>query len=432
MGLMNIKKIALFLFLPCILFAKASDPFDNGNTAFLMLSTALVMIMIPAIGMFYGGIVSSKNVLNTLIQSFAILCIVSVEWVLIGYTMVFGPDFYHVIGNLKWVGLNGINPESIFPISDIPVFSYVAYQGMFAAISPAIINGSVVERFRFPALLLFTLLWSVCVYNPLAHWVWGDGGFLQQMGALDFAGGTVVHITSGFSALAACLYIGKRTGKFEKSHPSHNLTISFIGATLLWFGWFGFNGGSTLDAGSVSTSAILITNLAAASGALGWMFLEWLFKHKASALGIMSGAIIGLVAITPAAGYVGVISALLIGLIAGMACYLFNMAKNNLFHYDDSLDVFGIHGIGGVVGAILTGVFASAEVNPMGADGLLYGNPKQLFVQIAAALISAVFAFVMTIILLKITDMLTPVRASLKEEKLGLDLTQHGEEGYHF
>lgn len=414
------------------LVASAKDPFDNGNTAFLMLSTALVMLMIPAIGMFYGGIVRSKNVLNTLIQSFVILCIVSIEWVLVGYTMVFGPDFDHLIGNFDWIGLNGINPESIFPVSDIPVFSYIAYQGMFAAISPAIINGSVVERFRFPALLLFTLLWSIFVYNPLAHWVWGDGGFLQLMGALDFAGGTVVHISSGFSALAACLYIGKRSGHIEKSFPSHNLTISFIGAALLWFGWFGFNGGSALDAGSVSTSAILITNVAAASGALGWMFLEWILKKKTSALGILSGAIVGLVAITPAAGYVQVIPAILIGLVGGMICLVFNMVKDKVLHYDDSLDVFGIHGVGGVVGAILTGVFASAEVNPAGANGLLYGNPKLLFVQIAAALICAIFAFVMTLILLKVTNFFTRVRASLQEEKMGLDISQHGEEGYHF
>lgn len=432
-GIMNIslKKLAFFLFVPIFLMANGTDPFDNGDTAFLMLATALVMIMVPAVGLFYGGIVRTKNVLNTIIQSFAILCIVSIEWVLVGYTLVFGHDIHHFIGGLDWIGLNGITSNTLFHASPVPTYSYIAFQGMFAAITPALINGSVVERFRFSALLFFTAIWTVIVYNPLAHWVWGDGGFLQQLGALDFAGGTVVHISSGFAALAACLYVGKRSAVHLKA-PSHNLTISVIGAVLLWFGWFGFNGGSALDAGGVSASAILVTNTAAASGAMGWMCLEWCLKGKPSALGILSGAIVGLVAITPAAGYVGVVASVLIGAIGGMVCHLFILAKEKLFHYDDSLDVFGIHGVGGVVGALLTGIFASKEINPAGGDGWLYGNPKQFFVQLLATVISATFSFVMTLLILKFVNKFTKVRASLKEETTGLDLAQHGEEGYHF
>lgn len=422
-------RFLFFLLLPTLLFAQDDIPIP-GNTGFVLISAALVMLMVPAVGLFYGGLVRSKNVINTIINSFAILCLISIEWVLIGYTLVFGPDVYHVIGNLKWFALQGIELETSSP--SVATFAYIAFQGMFAAITPAIINGSVVERVRFPAILLFTLFWAILVYNPLAHWVWGPDGFLKDIGALDFAGGTVVHISAGFAALAACLYVGKRKGVSHHPSPSHNLTISVIGAMLLWFGWFGFNPGSALAANTVSAGAFLATNTAAGSGAIGWMMIEWFHRKKASALGILSGSIVGLVVITPAAGYVGILSSLVMGLIGGMCCYAFSVAKIKIFKYDDTLDVFAIHGIGGVVGAILTGVFASSKINPEGGNGLLYGNPEQLLVQIGATCVSAIFSFVMTLVLLKIVNKITPVRAAPQEESIGLDLAQHGESGYHF
>lgn len=420
----------LFALIPSLLLAKGEAPAAPGNTAFLLISAALVMIMVPGVGLFYGGMVRTKNVLNTIIISFAILSLVSIEWVLIGFSMVFSGDIAHVIGNFKWAGLQGIDLDTAAPI--VPTLAYIAFEGMFAAITPTLINGSVVERVRFPAILLFTLLWSIAVYNPLAHWVWGPEGFLKDMGALDFAGGTVIHISSGVAALAACLYVGARKGVKPHTITSHNLTISVIGAILLWFGWFGFNPGSALAANEISANAFLTTHTSAACGAMGWMLGEWIHRKKPSALGILSGAITGLVVITPAAGFVSTASSIAIGFLGGIGCYLFSVAKVRIFHYDDALDVFTIHGVGGFLGALLTGVFASTQINPDGADGLLYGNASLLGVQLFSALICAVYAFFMTLILLRLVDWITPVRAGTLEESIGLDLAQHGESGYRF
>jgi len=400
-----------------------------ASSTFVLFAAVLVMVMVPAVGLFYAGMVRSKNVLNTIIESFVILAIVSVLWILVGYTLVFGSDFWYIIGRLDWVGLQ--NLPLVSPFTDkVDAPAFVIFQGMFAAITPALINGSIVERARFPALMLFMIVWSIFVYCPIAHWVWGNGGFLNDIDVLDFAGGTVVHMSSGYSALAACLFVGKRKGAFGRA--PHNLTISVIGAILLWFGWFGFNGGSALALEKVASNAFLTTNTAAACGTLGWMLIEILHKGKPTAWGIISGAVAGLVGITPAAGYVTVVSAIFIGLVTGFVCYLFIFAKTHVFKYDDSLDVFGIHGIGGTVGALLTGIFASSAIDPTIPNGLLYGNPKQLLIQIAAASVCAFYAFFMTKILLKIVNRISPLRANGKEERLGLDITQHGEANSHF
>ncbi|MFN0074139.1 MAG: ammonium transporter [Chloroflexota bacterium] len=407
-----------------------ADAINSGDTAWLLISTALVILMTPALGFFYGGLVRQKNVLATIMHSFFILCLVSVQWVLWGYTLAFGPDIGGVIGGLDWLGLNGVGQE---PNADyaatVPHLAFMAFQMAFAVITPALITGAFAERKRFKAFVVFSLLWATLVYDPLAHWVWGVGGWLRVLGALDFAGGTVVHVSSGVSALVAAFILGHRHGLGEDNMDAHDSTMTMLGAGLLWFGWFGFNAGSALTSGGLAAQAFVVTNTAAAMGALTWVTMSWWRTGRPSAIGAALGAVAGLVAITPAAGYVTPISAVIIGLSAGIVCFMACGLKE-IFGVDDSLDVWGVHGVGGTLGAILTGVFATTTVNPAGADGLLYGNPGQLGIQIAAVAVTWVFAGSVTFVLLKLIDATIGLRVGEDEEILGLDRSQHGELAY--
>jgi Amt family ammonium transporter len=384
----------------------------------------------PGVALFYGGMVRSKNALSTILQSFIILCMISIQWVLWGYSLAFGPDVGHVIGSLAWIGLNGVGVE---PNADyaatIPHQAFMLFQMMFAVITPALITGAFAERIKFSAFILFTLLWATFIYDPLAHWVWGVGGWIRNLGALDFAGGTVVHISSGVAGLACALVIKKRLGLGKDTMHPNNLPMTVLGASMLWFGWFGFNAGSALASGALATSTFTATNTATAAAALAWMVAEWIYRGKPSALGAASGAVAGLVAITPASGFVGPISSIWIGIGAGVLCYTAVMLKP-LFGYDDALDAVGVHGIGGTWGALATGLFASKAVNSAGADGLFFGNPAQLGIQAIAVLISWGFVFVGTLIILAIVAGITGLRVNEEEERLGLDLSQHDEKAY--
>jgi ammonium transporter, Amt family len=423
---------ALLLFLAgSAAFAQDAKPeINTGDTAWVLASAALVMLMTPGLALFYGGMVRRKNALGTLMQSFICLGLISVQWVLFGYSLAFakGSPF---LGNLAHVGLSGVGaePNSAYA-GTIPVQAFMIYQAMFAIITPALISGAFAERMKFSAYVAFVLLWATLVYDPLAHWVWGDGGWLRTMGALDFAGGTVVHISSGVSALVCVLVMGKRRGYPGSDMRPHNLTMTLLGTGLLWFGWFGFNGGSALGANALAVSAFTVTNMAAASAALAWMFIEWKHRGEPTVLGACSGAVVGLVAITPASGFVGVIPALIIGAVGSAICYAAVMLKPR-FGYDDSLDTFGVHGVGGTVGALLTGVFASVAINPAGADGLLAGNSGLLLKQLAGVGATVVYAAVMTFVILKVVDVLFGgLRVKEQQEEEGLDLTQHGELAY--
>lgn len=422
---------ALFLSLiPGVAWA-ATATVDTGDTAWVLASTALVMLMTPGLALFYGGMVRKQNVLNTIMLSFIVLGLVSVQWVLCGYSLAFGPDQGHVIGGLSWLGLKGVGLE---PNADyagtIPHQAFMAFQLMFAIITVALISGAVVERMRFPAFLAFALLWTTLVYDPLAHWVWGVGGWLRNLGALDFAGGTVVHISSGVSALVAALVLGRRRGYGAEPMLPHNLPLTVLGAALLWFGWFGFNAGSALAANGLAASAFVVTNTAAAAAALSWVLAEWLHHGKPTVLGAASGCVAGLVAITPASGFVGPLPAVVIGLVAGVICYLAVAVLKPRLGYDDALDAFGVHGVGGTWGALATGLFASKAINAAGADGLFFGNPAQLGPQAVGVVATWVFAALATFVILKVVGLFTPLRAADEEETLGLDLTQHGEEAY--
>jgi Amt family ammonium transporter len=405
---------------------------NAGDTCFVLISAALVMLMTPGLALFYGGMVRGKNVLGTIMQSFVILAIITVEWVLWGYTMAFGPDHAGLIGGLDWFGLKGVG---LAPSSDygttVPHVAFMIFQGMFAVITPALISGAFAERMRFSAFLLFTLLWATFVYNPLAHWVWAAGGWMAKMGAMDFAGGTVVHISSGVSAFAAVLVVGKRLGYGTTPYIPHNLPMTLTGAALLWFGWFGFNAGSALSAGALAANAFVVTHVAAAAAALSWLLVEKLHQGKPTTLGAASGAVAGLVAITPGAGFVGPLSAIAIGGLAGMICYGGVLMKSRL-RYDDSLDVVGIHGLGGTWGALATGLFASKAVNPAGADGLFFGNPSQLAIQSVSVIVTMVYAFLMTLIIIKVVNILVGLRVSEEEEERGLDVSLHNEAGYSY
>jgi ammonium transporter, Amt family len=413
--------------------APAPPKLDSGDTAWVLVSAALVLLMTaPGLALFYGGMVRQKNALATLMQSFIILALISVQWVLWGYSLAFGPDKGGIIGGLEWVGLANVGPA---PNPDygatIPHTAFMLFQMMFAVITPALITGSFAERKKFSTFLVFILVWATVVYDPLAHWVWGVGGWLRNLGALDFAGGTVVHISSGISALAAALIIGKRKGYGHQPMPPHNLPLTVMGASLLWFGWFGFNAGSALAANGLAAHAFTTTNTATAAAALGWMFTEWTSRGKPTVLGAASGAVAGLVAITPAAGFVTPMAAILIGAVAGFVCYQ-ACNLNARLGYDDSLDVVGVHGVGGTWGALATGIFATKLVNEGGGDGLLYGNPKQLWIQLLAVLVTWVLGFVMTTIILKVLDGVMGLRVSDEEEVAGLDLSQHSETAYVF
>jgi len=405
---------------------------NAGDTAFILVSSALVMFMTPGLALFYGGMVRTKNVLATIMQSFIIIGLVTVIWVLWGYSLAFGPDLGGVVGNLSWFGLKGVglSPSPDYG-STIPHQAFMIFQGMFAIITPALITGAFAERMKFSALLVFIALWSTLVYSPLAHWVWGSGGWLGNLGALDFAGGTVVHISSGASALAAVLIISKRKGYGKEQFIPHNLPMTITGTAILWFGWFGFNAGSALGSSGLAAAAFVTTHVAAGTASLSWMLAEWIHHGKPTTLGAASGAVAGLVAITPAAGFVSPVSALIIGGLAGVTCYGGVMAKAKL-GYDDSLDVVGIHGVGGTWGALATGLFASTAANPDGANGLFFGNPGQLWIQFISVVVTCLFAFAMTFVILKVLDLIMGLKVPEEEEVRGLDVTQHSEAGYSF
>ena len=404
---------------------------NPADTAFVLVSAALVMLMTPGLALFYGGMVRSKNILATLMENFILLGVVGVLWAFYGYSLAFGPDVGHFIGNLDYLGLMGVGAEPFKAYSEtIPHQTFMIYQAMFAIITPALITGAFAERMKFSTFLVFMVLWVTIVYCPVAHWVWGDGGWLKSLGALDFAGGTVVHINAGIAALAAALVVGKRQG--YGNHTTfipHNLPMTVLGAGLLWFGWFGFNAGSALAANALASSAFTATHLATCAATLAWVATEWIVRGKPTTLGAASGAVAGLVAITPAAGFVGPMSAILIGLGAGVICYLAVLVKPRL-GYDDSLDVVGVHCVGGIWGALATGLFASKLVNSAGADGLFYGNPGQFLIQVIAVVVTMVFSFVISYILFKILDATMGLRVTPEDEVAGLDITEHQETGY--
>ena len=405
---------------------------DTGDTTWLLISSALVMLMTPGLALFYGGMVRQKNVLGTIMQSFIALGVITIQWVLYGYSLAFGPDIGGVIGSLDWIGLRGVglNPHPDYSPT-VPHQAFMIFQMMFAIITPALITGAFAERFKFKTYLVFLVLWTTFVYDPLAHCVWGIGGWIRNLGALDFAGGLVVHISSGIAALVATLVVGKRKGYLEQPMPPHNLTMTMLGAALLWFGWFGFNGGSSIASGSLATSAFVVTHISAASAALSWMIAEWKHRNNPTVLGAASGAVAGLVAITPASGFVGPLPAILIGLAAGLLCYLAINLKTK-FRYDDSLDVVGVHGVGGTWGALATGLFASKAINSAGNDGLFFGNVSLLGIQALTVVTAWIYSFVVTLIILKILDWTMGLRVSEEHEVNGLDLSQHGESGYSF
>jgi len=421
-----------------------ADAKSSGDNAWMLMSSALVLMMTgPGLALFYGGLVRKKNVLSTMMQSFAMMAIVTLLWGLVTYSLAFasGNSFIGGLHNMFLRGV-GARPDADYAAT-IPLQTFMVYQLMFAIITPALITGAFAERMKFSAMALFMVLWSIIVYAPMAHMVWGKGGLLNaslggRFPTLDFAGGTVVHVTSGVSALVCALYLGHRIGYPKQAMPPHSVVLSFIGACLLWVGWFGFNAGSALSAGSLATSAFVATHFGAAAATLGWAAAEWWKKGKPSALGAISGAVAGLVAITPAAGFVSPMSAIVIGLAAGIFCFLMVTKVKNMFHYDDSLDAFGVHGAGGTLGALLTGIFASSAVNPIFKDaqgntlasGLLEGNAYQLFNQLVGVMIAWVLAAAGTLVILKIVDLVLGLRVSEDQEIQGLDLSQHGEEGY--
>lgn len=403
---------------------------DPGDTAWVLISSALVMLMTPGLAFFYGGMVGRKNVLGILMQCFTLLCIVSVQWVLYGYSLSFGPakGFW---GGFDWIGLNGVGLE---PFKDyaatIPHQAFMIFQAMFAIITPALILGAFAERMKFSAFVVIMILWATFVYDPVAHWVWGVGGWLKEMGALDFAGGTVVHINAGIAALMTAIVIKKRKGADHKAILPHNLPFTVLGAALLWFGWFGFNAGSALAANGLAVNAFVVTNTAAASAGLTWALIDWIFNEKPTMLGMATGAVAGLVAITPAAGYVSALSAIVIGVFVSIFCFIAVAWVKPKFGYDDALDVFGVHCVGGIWGALATGLFASKAINPDGANGLFFGNPKQFLIQLLAVLVTAVYSFVISFIIYKLVDKVFKARVSERDETLGLDLSQHHENAY--
>lgn len=399
---------------------------NAGDTAWVLISTALVILMTPAVGFFYGGMVRKKNILSTVMMCFAVLIVLSLQWFLIGFTLAFAPTIRGAIGGLDWLGLIGVGamPNAAYAAT-IPFLAFMVFQGAFAIIAPALIVGAFVERIRFSIFLLFSLLWATIVYDPIAHWVWSTGGWLRALGALDFAGGLVVHISAGFSALAIALVIGKRIGYGKDNMEPSNIPLVLIGAVLLWFGWFGFNGGSALAANGLATSAFVVTNASAAAAAAVWMILSWM-QRRPSVLGVATGAIVGLAAITPASGYVSPLFAMLIGAIASLVAYYIISLRMKL-RIDESLDVFACHGMGSFWGVLAVGLFASKGVNAAGADGWFFGNPHQFLIQLFAACTVALFSFIITYIIAKVIDGLVGLRVKENEELVGLDISQHAE-----
>jgi Amt family ammonium transporter len=405
---------------------------NAGDTAWVLVASALVLLMtIPGLAFFYGGLVRRKNVLSILMQCFIIAAVISLQWALFGYSLSFGPDFHGIIGNLDWAGLKsvGASPNGDYA-GTIPHSVFMIFQMMFAIITPALIIGAYAERVKFSAFLLFTVLWSTLVYDPLAHWVWGAGGWMKSMGALDFAGGMVVHVSSGVSALVLALLLGKRIGYNHRPIRPHNLPFTVLGAAFLWVGWFGFNAGSALAADGNAANAFVTTHLATAAAAFTWAIVEWWHNSTPTILGAATGAVAGLVAITPACGFVNPMNAIFIGMIVAVVCYIAVAVIKGKFGYDDSLDAFGVHGVGGTVGTIVTGLFAEKAVNAAGADGLFFGNAHQLYIQLISLLATIAFAVVMTFIIYKIVDAIIGMRVEEKSEIVGLDLTQQSEAAY--
>ena len=403
----------------------------KADTAFILAAAGLVLLMTPGLALFYGGMVRGKNVLGTIMQSLFMISLISIEWVYVGYSMAFGPDVGGFIGSLAWFGLSGVTSEpSPVYATTIPQTVFMVYQCMFAIITPALITGAFAERVRFGPFVVFSVLWAILVYNPVCHWIWGSGGWLGNMGVLDFAGGLVVHLTCGVAALAGVLVIGARRGYGRASFMPHNLPMTMLGTGLLWFGWFGFNGGSALAADEVAATAFVATHFAGMAGMATWVIMERINQGKATTLGAASGAISGLATITPTTGFVGANAAIVIGLIAGVVCYLAVNAKAR-FKLDDSLDVVGIHGVGGLVGTLCLGVFASKAVNPGGVDGLIYGNPAQLFIQFKGIVIVGVYTFVVSWILFKLIHVTMGLRLSEEDEVQGLDKCEHSETAYN-
>lgn len=411
--------------------AVTASKVDSGDTAWVLVSASFVLLMTPALAFFYGGLVRRKNMLSVLMQCMMAMGIITLQWVLGGYSLSFGPDIKGWIGSLAWAGLKGVGAE---PNADyaatIPHQAFMIYQAMFAIITPALIIGAVAERMKFSAYCIFLLLWTTLVYDPVAHWVWGVGGFLRNAGALDFAGGTVVHINAGIAALVAALVLGKRKGYPTKMSPPHNLPFAVLGAGILWFGWFGFNGGSALGANGLATNAIVVSHVSAATAGLVWVLLDLMINGHMTMLGMITGAVGGLVAITPAAGFVTPMGAIGVGAGVSIICYIMVAIVKPKFGYDDSLDAFGVHGIGGIWGALATGLWATKTVNSAGNNGLFYGNPAQLVIQIKATVITVVFAAVMTWVILKLLDVTIGLRVEEHDERIGLDLTQHSEASY--
>ncbi|MEN6615008.1 MAG: ammonium transporter [Syntrophorhabdus sp.] len=410
--------------------AAAPAKSDSGDMAWMIVATALVMLMTPGLAFFYGGMVGRKNVLGILMQCFTILCVISVQWVLYGYSLSFAPGkgFW---GSLEWIGLRGVGfaPYAEYAPT-IPHQLFMVFQMMFAIITPALIIGAFAERMKFSAFVIFTLLWATFVYDPVCHWVWGVGGWIKELGALDFAGGTVIHINAGIAALMTAIFIGRRKAANSHAILPHNLPFTILGTALLWFGWFGFNAGSSLGANEIAVNAFIVTNTAAATAGLTWAVIDWFFNDKPTMLGMATGAVAGLVAITPAAGFVSPLSAIMIGIFVSIFCYFAVAYIKPKLGYDDALDVFGVHCVGGIWGALATGLFASKAVNPAGADGLFFGNPKQLLIQLIAVAVTAAYSFVASFVIYKLIDIVIKVRVREKDEIIGLDLTQHHEKAY--
>ena len=401
---------------------------DTGNTAWILIAAAMVFFMTPGLALFYGGMARSKNVLSTIMQSFFLIGVISVEFMLIGYTLIFGDDVHGIIGSLNKIGLMGTE-NSILEGANIPEMAFIAFQCMFAIITPAIMSGSITGRMRFAPFVVFAVIWSVLIYNPMAHWVWG-GGFLANLGALDFAGGLVIHVLSGVSGLVLCLLLGRRRGYGRMPMLPHHLPMTVLGGAMLWFGWFGFNAGSALGAGPLAANAVLTTQMSAAIGIVGWVLVERYHRGKPTVLGAVSGGVSGLVAITPAAGFVTPVAAIPIGFIGAICCYVAVAILKSKFGYDDSLDAFGIHGVGGMWGAIATGLFATMTVNPDGADGLLYGG-NLLIPQLISLVVAIALAITGTVVIFKVVSYFMDMRVSISAESLGIDISEHGEGAYN-
>ena len=401
---------------------------DTGNTAWVLIAAAMVFFMTPGLALFYGGMARSKNVLSTIMQSFFLIGVISVEFMLIGYTLIFGDDVHGIIGSLHKIGLMGTE-NSVMEGENIPEMAFIAFQCMIAIITPAIMSGSITGRMRFAPFVIFAIIWSIFIYNPMAHWVWG-GGFLANLGALDFAGGLVIHVLSGVSGLVLCLLLGRRRGYGRMPMLPHHLPMTVLGGAMLWFGWFGFNAGSALGAGPLAANAVLTTQMSAAIGIVGWVLVERYHRGKPTVLGAVSGGVSGLVAITPAAGFVTPVAAIPIGFVGAICCYVAVAVLKSKFGYDDSLDAFGIHGVGGMWGAIATGLFATVSVNPDGADGLFYGG-NLLIPQLISLVVAIALAITGTVVIFKVVSYFMDMRVSISAESLGIDISEHGEGAYN-